>query len=202
MPLKDQIENYARKAIESRPDEEALTAMILPRRPIAMMFGDDGIVPNNPRLPLIVYRGAVDLNQKDFDPGTIVDAVFELNGWGRSWRDTIYDFVHYHSQIHEAMGFARGSALVEFGGVKGRRLRLKAGDFAILPAGTGHRLLEASRDFLVVGAYPADGTYDECTDTRERGEASKRISKTRKPKADPVYGRGGPLKTLWAGKKN
>jgi uncharacterized protein YjlB len=202
MPIKDQIKNYARKAIESRPDEQALRAMIRARKPIAMMFGDDGIVPNNRRLPLIVYRGAVDLNQKGFDPGTIVDAVFESNGWGRSWRDTIYDFVHYHSQIHEGMGVARGSAVVEFGGVKGRHLRLKAGDFAILPAGTGHRLIEASRDFLVVGAYPADGTYDECTDTRERAEAGKRIAKTRKPKADPVYGRGGPLKTLWAGKKN
>jgi uncharacterized protein YjlB len=201
MPLKDQIKNYARKAIESWPDEEALPAMIRPRKPMAIMFDDDGIVPNNPRLPLIVYRGAIDLDQKGFDPGTIVDAVLDSNGWGRSWRDTIYDFVHYHSQIHEAMGVARGSAVMEFGGIKGRRMRLNAGDVAILPAGTGHRLIEASRDFLVVGAYPAEGYYDECTDTRERAEASKRIAKTRKPKADPVYGRVGPLKTLWGGKK-
>jgi uncharacterized protein YjlB len=202
MPLKDQIKNYARKAIESRPDKEALGAMVRPRKPIAMMFDDDGIVPNNPRLPLIVYRGAVDLDEEGFDSGAIVDAVFESNGWGRSWRDTIYDFVHYHSQIHEALGVARGSATVEFGGIKGRRLRLKAGDVAILPAGTGHRLIEASRDFLVVGAYPAEGSYDECTDTRERAGATKRIAKTRKPKADPVYGRGGPLKALWTGKKD
>ena len=62
-------------------------------------------------------------------------------------------------------------------------------------------MIEASRDFLVVGAYPAEGSYDECTDTRERAEASKRTAKTRKPKADPVYGRGGPLKALWADKK-
>jgi uncharacterized protein YjlB len=201
MPLKDQIKNYARKAIESRPDEQAVRSMIRRRKPNAVMFDDDGIIPNNPRLPLIVYRGAVDLDHEGFDPGTIVDAVFESNDWGRSWRDTIYDFVHYHSQIHEAMGVARGSAVVEFGGVKGRRLQLKPGDVVILPAGTGHRLIEASRDFLVVGAYPAEGSYDECTDTRERAEASKRTAKTRKPKADPVYGRGGPLKALWADKK-
>lgn len=70
-----------------------------------------------------------------------------------------------------------------------------------VPAGTAHRLIAASRDFLVVGAYPAEGTYDECTDTRGRAEASRRIAKTRKPKADPVYGKDGPLKTLWPRKK-
>jgi uncharacterized protein YjlB len=201
MPLKDQIKNFARKAIESRPDGKALRASIRPRKPIALLFDDDGIVPNNPRLPLIIYRGAVDLSEKAFEPGAIIDALFESNGWGRSWRDTIYDFVHYHSQIHETMGVAQGWAEVEFGGVKGRRMRLKAGDVAILPAGTGHRLIEASRGFLVVGAYPADGTYDECTDTRKRVEASKRVAKTPKPKGDPVYGSGGPLKAIWAGKK-
>lgn len=202
MPLKDQLQNYARKVIERRPGEEALRAMVRLRKPASMTFEDDGIVPNNPRLPLIIHRRAVDLSAKDYDPDTVIDALFESNGWGRSWRDTIYDFVHYHSQIHEAMGVARGSAVVEFGGIKGRRLKLKAGDVAIVPAGTGHRLIEASRDFRVVGAYPEEGTYDECTDTRDRSEARKRIAKTRKPRADPVYGRNGPLKSLWAGNKS
>jgi uncharacterized protein YjlB len=95
------------------------------------------------------------------------------------------------------MGVARGTATLEFGGVKGRKVRLKAGDAAILPAGTGHRLIEASRSFLVVGAYPEDGSYDECTDTRDRGEAAKRIVKTRRPDADPIFGKNGPLTRLW-----
>ena len=33
-----------------------------PTEPLALMFGDDGSIPNNPRLPLLVYRGAVDLS--------------------------------------------------------------------------------------------------------------------------------------------
>ncbi|MGN6590479.1 MAG: cupin [Sphingomicrobium sp.] len=162
-----------------------------------------GIVRKNPRGPLVVYRGAVDLKKRNgFDPGTVVDALFGQNGWGRSWRDTIYDFVHYHSQIHEAMGVARGSALIEFGGVKGRRLRLKAGDVAIVPAGTGHRLIKSSRDFLVAGAYPPKGTNDECTDTRMHAKAKKGIAKTAKPTSDPVYGKRGPLVALWSRRKS
>jgi uncharacterized protein YjlB len=88
----------------------------------------------------------------------------------------------------------------EFGGVKGRMLGVKAGDVVILPAGTGHRLIEASRNFLVVGAYPEDGTYDECTDTRERPDAIKRVAKVRKPANDPIYGHAGPLALEWRGR--
>ena len=117
--------------------------------------------------------------------------VFETNGWGRSWRDTIYDFVHYHSQVHEVLGVALGSAKVELGGVKGRILTVKPGDVVVLPAGTGHRLIEASRDFLVVGAYPEDGTYDECTDTRDRTEAINHIAKVPRPSKDPSMGKPG-----------
>ena len=122
---------------------------------------------------------------KAFDPGTLIDALFETHGWARSWRDTVYDFVHYHSQIHGVMGVARGRAKIECGGIKGRVLLLKAGDVLVLPAGTGHRLIDASRNFLVVGAYPEDGTYDECTDTRECAEAAKRAAKVRKPSKTP-----------------
>ena len=197
MPLKDQIKNYAKKLIEHRPDALALRGMVRSIEPRSISFADDGIIPNNPRLPLLVYRGAVRFSGNRFDAATVMDTLFETNGWERSWRDSIYDFVHYHSQVHEVLGVARGSAIVEFGGVKGRELHLKAGDVAVLPAGTGHRLIEASKNFLVVGAYPPDGTYDECTDTRERADAARRIARIPKPKADPVFGREGPLTALW-----
>jgi uncharacterized protein YjlB len=197
MPLTDQIKNYAKKLVENRPDAAALNRLVRSRTPAAMRFQDDGIVPNNPHFPVLLYRGAVALNDRAFDPGTIIDTLFETNGWGRSWRDTVYDFVHYHSQVHEVMGVARGTAKIECGGLKGRVLSLKAGDVLVLPAGTGHRLIDASRNFLVVGAYPESGTYDECTDMRERVEAAKRIAKVRKPAHDPVYGKRGPLGRLW-----
>jgi uncharacterized protein YjlB len=197
MPLKDQIKNIAKKLVEQKPNPSALRRMVRPREPLSLPFADDGIVPNNPRFPLLLYRGAVGFRSV-LDPATVMDTLFETNGWGRSWRDTIYDFVHYHSQVHEVLGVARGFAKVECGGVRGRVLTLKAGDVVVLPAGTGHRLIEASRNFLVVGAYPEEGAYDECTDTRDRAGAIKRIAKARKPAKDPVYGKSGPLVELWS----
>ena len=197
MPIKDQIKNFAKKLVEERPDEATLRALVRTRKPAALRFRDDGIVPNNPNFPALFYRGAVQLKGRRFPPEIIIDTLFDTNGWGRSWRDTVYDFVHYHSQIHEVMGVARGTARIECGGIKGRILHVKAGDVLVLPAGTGHRLIESSRDFLVVGAYPQNGTYDECTDTRERPDAIKRIAKVRKPKTDPVLGADGALLDVW-----
>jgi uncharacterized protein YjlB len=78
------------------------------------------------------------------------------------------------------LGVAKGEAVVEFGGVKGRQLSLRAGDVAVLPAGTGHRLIKASRNFLVVGAYPREGKYDECTDSRDRPDGDVAV------KDDPI----------------
>lgn len=197
MPVKDQIRNFARKLVEEHPDAATLRALVRTRKPTAIHSRDDGIVPNNPRFPVLLYRGAVKLKGRRFPPEVIIDTLFDTNGWRGSWRDTVYDFVHYHSQIHEVMGVARSTARIECGGIKGRILNVKAGDVLVLPAGTGHRLIESSRDFLVVGAYPQDGTYDECTDTRERADAARRIAKVRKPKTDPVLGPGGALVRYW-----
>jgi uncharacterized protein YjlB len=126
-----------------------------------------------------------------------MEDLFEANSWGDSWRDGIYDYVHYHSWIHEVLGIARGKGRVHFGGNKERIYTLKPGDVAVLPAGTGHQCLSADDDFLVVGAYPATGTYDECTAVEDRPRALKTIPKVPVPRKDPVYGAGGPLAKLW-----
>src|SRR6478735_5328868 len=197
MPILEDLKEYTERATGlKRPGKRKASNLRRARKPHAVRFKDDGLVPNHPRWPLIIYRGAVDLDERH-DPAAVIEDLFEANGWGDTWRDGIYDYVHYHSRIHEVLGIARGKGRVRFGGTKGRIFTLKAGDAAILPAGTGHRCLSADADFLVVGAYPPTGTYDECTKSEEHARALKTIPKVGRPRKDPVYGAGGLLSKLW-----
>mgnify|MGYP002784953615 CR=1 FL=1 len=168
-----------------------------PSEPLTLHFAADHEVPNNPRLPLIVYRGALRLDPA-FDPAAIFEAAFAANGWGASWRNGIHPFRHFHTRAHEVLGIARGAARVEFGGAAGRQLDIGAGDVAILPAGTGHKRLAQSADLLVVGAYPETGGVDQ----KRAGEvdiarALATIAQVPDPVKDPVYGADGPLPALW-----
>jgi uncharacterized protein YjlB len=167
------------------------------RKAHAAVFEDDGAIPNNLRLPFIYYRSPVRLAQAQ-DPAAVFETLFESNGWKDSWRNGIYDYLHYHSRTHEVLGIARGHARVKFGGERGRIVELRAGDVVILPAGTGHQRVSARRDLLVVGAYPASGRYDECKGSgAEHERALKTIPKVRLPAEDPVYGADGPLLDSW-----
>ena len=195
------LRQAAKKAIErgtgfASPARHDLSHLVTRRKLNAFVFKDDGVIPNHPSWALVVYRGAVELPET-FDPAAVMELLFEANGWGGSWRNGIYDYVHYHSRVHEVLGVARGTAKVRFGGSRGRSLTLNAGSVAILPAGTGHQCLAASDDFLVVGAYPPFGTYDECTSRKQHDSAVQMIAKVKRPRTDPVYGRHGPLLQGW-----
>jgi uncharacterized protein YjlB len=163
--------------------------------PLAIVFEDDGLVPNNP-MPFLVYKGAVDLDGAQ--PEAAIEKLFGANGWGDMWRNGIFDYLHYHSTVHEVLGVARGHARVRFGGDAGREIDVAAGDVAILPAGTGHQRLSASDDFSVVGAYPPGPKMQVTRPTPENhGEALTKIAQVPLPKTDPVRGPDGPLTKLW-----
>src|SRR5262249_917258 len=172
--------------------------MSLPK-PLTFLFKDDGKVPNNPALPVLVYKGAIDTDNTR-DPASAIEQMFSANGWGHGqWRNGVYPFVHYHSMIHEALGLAGGHARVQPGGHAGEVFELAAGDIVVLPAGTGHQRLSASGDFLVIGAYPPEGTYNLCRgdNPAERDKALSTIPKVPVPESDPVSGEDGPLPQLW-----
>src|SRR5271155_1204092 len=158
MPILETLKEHAERATGlRRPGRRKAPDLARTRKPHTVRFKDDGLIPNNPRWPLILYRAAVGLDERH-DPAAVFEDLFESNGWGDTWRDGIYDYVHYQSRIHEVLGIARGKGRVRFGGKKGRIFTLKPGAVAALPAGTGHQCLSASDDFLVIGAYPPAGT--------------------------------------------
>jgi uncharacterized protein YjlB len=168
-----------------------------PMEPESFSFVDDGSIPNNPKLPFLIYRGAIDLKGNP-DPENVIERIFAANRWGEMWRNGVYPYVHYHSMIHEAMGLARGRAKVRFGGKGGREIDLFAGDVCVLPAGTGHQGLWASPDLMVIGAYPPTGKYDLCRGSKaDHARAIATIAEVPLPTTDPVFGAAGPLTQLW-----
>lgn len=165
--------------------------------PLAHHFAADGEIPNNPRLPVLIYAQAVDLHG---DPAVVIEHLFQQNGWPPEWRNGVYEYHHYHSTAHEALGIAQGKVTVRLGGENGKDFELRAGDVLVLPAGTGHKRLSASDDLLVVGAYPEGQGEDYDLLRGKPGElrgAKERIEKVPMPGSDPVFGEDGPLTSLW-----
>ncbi|MBV9558223.1 MAG: cupin domain-containing protein [Pseudolabrys sp.] len=168
------------------PDKRRALSRVRSTKPTKITFKPDGYVPNNARVPLLLYRKAVVL---DGDPAALLEAIFNANGWGEAWRNGIYDFVHYHPRIYEVLGVARGSATLRLGGNQGRTIKLKAGDVLVVPPGVGHECLEASPTFLAVGAYPPTGTYSECRGSyQEYLKTCALVRRVRPPTTDPLFG--------------
>ena len=198
MPLLEDLKKTAERLTGwQRPSPSELPTLPRNSKASTYRFRDDGLIPNHPRWPAIIYRRAVRF-PRAFDPAAVMEDVFERNGWGDSWRGDIYDYLHYHSRIHEALGVVRGSAQVRLGGNKGRTFKIAAGDVIILPAGTGHQSLKASKNFMVVGAYPSSGTYDECLpDPKQHRLGVRRVRKVARPRKDPLLGTEGALIRYW-----
>lgn len=157
-------------------------------------FTEDGPVPNNRALPVLVYAEAFPPATPDLAAG--MEQRFAENGWPPQWRNGVYPYHHYHCDGHEVLGIAAGEAELLLGGEHGERVAVRRGDVLLLPAGTGHRRLSASGDFLVVGAYPpgqhADIQRDAATEEMKRAIADLPF-----PKTDPVFGVDGPLLKHW-----
>jgi uncharacterized protein YjlB len=163
------------------------------------LLKDDGTIPNNEDLPLLVYEDAIRLPQED--AASIMEEVFSLNRWGKSWRNGVYGYHHYHSTAHEVLGVYSGTADIQLGGAKGITQKVRAGDVLVIPAGVGHKKLNSSHDFAVVGAYPEGQHWDMCYGKpEERPEADQNIARVPLPSTDPVYGAEGQLRTAWQGK--
>lgn len=163
-----------------------------PAQPLLLEAND--WVPNNPRLPVLIYPKAIAVQGND--PAALFEKTFKANGWPPQWRYGVYDFHHYHTEGHEVLGIASGHARLMLGGPDGHVLEVSAGDVVLLPAGTGHCNLDSSDDFLVVGAYPPGQHADICREAPS-AEQQASINTLPFPERDPVQGEDGAVGQHW-----
>ena len=161
------------------------------------LFEDDGRIPNNPNLPLLVYSRV--LSEPEQQPSRCKELLAK-NGWGGAWVDGVFSYHHYHSNAHEVLCVVGGEASIALGGPEGTTVEVKAGDAVVIPAGVGHCNAGSSSDFAVVGAYPRG---QESSDLRTGEEAERLeflayICNVPLPEADPLFGSGGPLLDRWS----
>jgi uncharacterized protein YjlB len=162
--------------------------------PETLRLTRNGWMPNNEHFPVLLYRAAFSPNIPDL--ASAMEAAFLRNGWPPQWRNGVYDFHHYHSTAHEVLGFAGGWGKIMLGGEGGHAITVHTGDVAVLPTGTGHCRLDASSDFLVIGAYPPGESWDICRSAPDAATLA-RMARVAFPASDPVHGPNGPLVQQW-----
>jgi hypothetical protein len=161
--------------------------LIWSRKANTVRFKDEGVIPNHAHGPFIFYRGVVALPD-GLDPAAITEEPSSRTA------GVIPDATESMTTSITTLEFAKFSAsqtvrppsalAVTTAGLRRRRNP---------PRRDGHQCLFVSSDFLVVGAYPPSGTYDECTKSEDHRKPLKTIPKIGRPREDPVYGAKGPL---------
>ncbi|MCR9037763.1 cupin domain-containing protein [Bacillus sp. L381] len=155
-----------------------------------LYFEDDGCIPNNLNLPLVIYKAV-------FNEETVREAetILRRHDWSNSWMGGVFPYHHFHSTTHEVLVAVKGNAVLRFGGEQGADVVLQTGDAAVIPAGTGHKKLSCSSDFTVIGAYPGGRQYDTKTEKNDR--TLQEISRVPLPEHDPFTGKTEPLLKVW-----
>jgi hypothetical protein len=71
MPMLEDVKKLAERVTRwSRPSNDDLSNSVRERKASTFRFKDDGIIPNHPTWPLIIYHGAVRF-PKELDPSCV-----------------------------------------------------------------------------------------------------------------------------------
>ncbi|KAI9923821.1 hypothetical protein ASPWEDRAFT_27862 [Aspergillus wentii DTO 134E9] len=144
--------------------------------------------------PLMVYHGAFDAT-----PDELTAHLEEVGEVVPQWVYSMYSQTHFHSTTHEVLGVVSGRARLCFGGDENPKRfepTVQRGDFIIVPAGVGHRLLEeldaGEERFKMVGSYPYQKEWDMCYGQPGEEAKVKGIQWLRWFRQDPFFGADGP----------
>ena len=142
--------------------------------------------------PLLIYHSAFQRAQaSDIESHLKIVGVVDPQ-----WRYTMYSETHFHSNTHEVLVIAKGSAKCCFGGEQNPErveATLQTGDLVVVPAGVGHRLLEDLGGFQMIGSYPKGKSWDMCYGRSGEEEKIRGISRLGWFTEDPIYGDQGPV---------
>lgn len=153
--------------------------------------------PNN-LLPILYYpKGVADLVD-DSDAAQNVLALFEKNGYSNGWTGSIFSYHHFHANTHEVLACLAGEATVQLDGTGAQMYSFAKGDVLLLPAGVTHKRIDASKDFKIVGAYPAGLEPDMQKGAADNYEDIKQtIAAVMNPEKDPIEGKNGAVLKYW-----
>lgn len=156
---------------------------------------DDGTFPNSD-LSVLLYKNVLEVPK--LFPALAIAKLFRSNNWSNTWKGGIYEYHHYHSITHEALGMYEGKATLQLGGPKGIEVRVEKGDVLIIPAGVAHKNLDSENAIKCVGAYPNGKDFDmNYGKEGERPKTDKNIARVEIPSSDPVFGTIRGVHRLW-----
>lgn len=163
----------------------------------SFMIQENKPFPNS-TLPVLYYPASIQNKLTEGNASQEVLSFFEQNGYTNGWVGSIYTYHHFHSNTHEVLACISGDAEVQLGGPDAEIYSFKAGDVLLLPAGVAHKLIKASEDFQIIGAYPDDKEPDmQKGDLKHYLEIKKRTRKVRVPEYDPVKSSQGGVIEHW-----
>ena len=164
--------------------------------PLALVFEDDGLVPNNP-MPFLVYKGAIDARPRP--SRTNHRRPVRRQRLGRhvaQWRLRLSCITMRPCTRRSASREAtRGCASAA---TAARNWKSQPATSPSCPPARDINACPPAPDFSVVGAYPPGAKMQITRPTPENhAKALQTIPQVKLPEADPVMGPDGPLVRLW-----